>query len=193
MSFAESGKMYLGIRYSSAWLITLAVYYLLLTGMRYFLLHGVRPSDIGKNLTEELRKYRLCGVLLLFMNIILSSMIVLIMNSEGTFEYKGNLIYVMAGYTFYLVINAVRNVIKYRKIGSPLLSASKVIAFACALISTLSLETAMMGRFGAADDPVYQHTIICYIGAVIAVIYTITSMYMIISSTIKLKNIICKK
>lgn len=121
-------KMFSGFFYRSVWFVTLAVYYILLAIMRASLLHFVRVhGSAGENKRAGLRRYRLCGIILLFMNIALAGIVVLVVYENSGYEYPGMLIYVMALYAFYATITAVRNVVKFRKYGSPVMSAAKVI------------------------------------------------------------------
>lgn len=115
-----------------------------------------RSKTTDDNKASEWRRYRLCGVILLLMNVALAGMVILAVNENSGFEYPGMLIYVMAMYAFYAVITAVRNVVKFRKYGSPVLSAAKVICLTAAMVSMLSLETAMLTRFGAAEDAEFR-------------------------------------
>lgn len=131
-------KLYYGIRYRSVWFGTLAVYYSLLAVMRFLLLRHVNQSGIGKNLTAEWKHYRWCGMILLMMNTALLGVVILILVEKQGFSYAGYLIYVVAMYAFYSIISATRDVIRYRKYSSPVLSASKAIKLAAALISMLS-------------------------------------------------------
>lgn len=55
----------------------------------------------------------------------------------------------VALYTFYITTTAIIDIIKYRKYNSPVMSISKVIKLAAALVSMLFLETAMFAQFGA--------------------------------------------
>lgn len=68
-------KMVSGIYYHSVWLIALAVYYILLVVMRSSLVHYVRCNRVGQNMKGEFRRYRLCGVILIFMNIALEGIV----------------------------------------------------------------------------------------------------------------------
>ena len=72
--------------------------------------------------------------------IALSGVVILVVHDNEGFEYAGYLIYVMAMYAFYNVITAVTDLVKYRKFRSPVMSASKAIKLAAALVSMLSLE-----------------------------------------------------
>lgn len=180
-------KMFSGILYGSVWFITLAVYYILLAVMRASLLHYVRKN--GKDKASEWQRYRLCGIILLFMNVALTGIVILVVRRNSGFEYPGMLIYIMAMYAFYAIIIAVRNVIKFRRYGSPVLSAAKVTGLMAALVSMLSLETAMLTQFGAADDPMFRQIMTASTGAGISIIVLGMAVFMIVRSTKQLKNI----
>ena len=179
-------KMFSGILYNSVWFVSLAVYYILLAVMRASLLHYVRKS--GKDKASEWRRYRLCGMILLFMNVALAGIVTLVIRQNSGFEYPGVLIYIMAMYAFYAAITAVWNVVKFRRYGSPVLSAAKVINLTAALVSMLSLDTAMLTRFGAADDPIFRRIMTASTGAGISIIVLGMAIFMIVRSTKQLKN-----
>ena len=183
-------KLFSGIYYHSIWFITLAVYYILLAVMRFSLLMFVRGKENSeKDKVLELRRYRLCGIILLFMDWALLGIIILVVHQNSGFEYPGMLIYVMALYTFYAAITAFINVIKFRKYKKPVLSAAKVINLTAALVSMLSLETAMLTQFGAADDPVFRQIMTASTGAGVSMIVLGMAVFMIISSTKQLEVI----
>ncbi|MDE7114733.1 MAG: hypothetical protein K2O57_11255, partial [Acetatifactor sp.] len=191
--FYAGVKMFSGIYYKSVWFATLAVYYILLAVMRFSLLHRVRKEvEVGKNKVSEWRRYRLCGIILLFMNFALSGIVVLVIRQNSGFEYPGVLIYIMAMYTFYAAITAVWNVIKFRKYGSPVLSAAKVISLTAAMVSMLSLETAMLTQFGAGDDAAFRQIMTASTGAGVSVIVLGMAIYMIVHATKSLKSGNCK-
>lgn len=180
-------KMFSGILYRSVWFITLAVYYILLAVMRAALLHYVRGD--GKDITSEWRRYRLCGMILLLMNIALAGIVILVVHQNSGFEYPGMLIYVMAMYAFYATITAVWNVVKFRRYGSPVMSAAKVINLTAALVSMLSLETAMLTQFGAADDPAFRQTMTASTGVGISLLVLGMAVFMILHSTRQLRGL----
>lgn len=180
-------KLFSGILYDSVWFVTLAFYYILLALMRASLLHYVRTY--GKSQVSEWRRYRLCGIILLFMNVALAGIIILVIYENSGFEYPGMLIYVMAMYAFYATIMAVRNVVKFGKYGSPVMSAAKVISLTAALVSMLSLETAMLTQFGAADDPMFRRIMTASTGVGISIIVLGMAIFMIVKSTKQMKHI----
>ena len=182
--FYASIKMFSGIWYKSVWFTTLAVYYILLAVMRFSLLHHVRKEGTASsNKASGWRRYRLCGIILLFMNFALAGIVTLVVHQNSGFEYPGMLIYIMAMYTFYATITAIMNVIKFRKYGNPVLSAAKVINLTAALVSMLSLETAMLTQFGSADDADFRRTMTASTGAGVSMIVLGMAVFMIIRST----------
>lgn len=180
-------KLFTGVYYGSVWFITVSVYYIMLAVMRLLLLRHINGNNIGADNIAELKRYRACGGVLLGMNIALSGMAVLVVIENRGFEYAGYLIYVMATYTFYTTIISIRNVIMYRKFKSPVLSAAKAINLAAALVSMLSLETAMMSQFGGGDENFRFIMTAATSAAVCATVLGI-AVFMLVSSTVKLKK-----
>lgn len=177
-------KLASGIYYRSWWFITLAVYYALLAAMRFLLLW--RWGGIG--LEMELRRCRLCGAVLLLMNIALAGMVVLMVRQNRGYDYPGMLIYAMAAYSFYAVIVAAANVVKFRRHGSPVLSAAKAIHLAAALVSILALETAMLSQFGGADDTQFRETMTAATGGGVCAVILGMAVFMIVWSTKRIRQ-----
>lgn len=181
-------KMVSGIVYGSVWFITLAAYYILLAVMRFLLLTSARKRHVRSSIAAEFRRYRVCGVLLAVMTLALSGMILFIVRQDGGYDYPGVLIYVMAMYAFYAVITAVINIIKFRKHGSPVLSAAKAINLTAALVSMLALETAMLSQFGASDDRLFRHIMTASSGGTVCALVLGMAVYMIVHATKQLKR-----
>ena len=79
-------------------------------------------------------------------------MIVLMVRKNSGFTYPGYIIYLSALYTFYTMITVVVNVVKFRKLGSLILSAAQILNFISAMMSILGLQTAMTSRFSENGD-----------------------------------------
>lgn len=122
------------------------------------------------------------------MNFILSGIIILIIKHNHAFEYPGYLIYLIAFYDFYLIINAFIKVFKLLKNNSPLFIASKCINLTVAMISMISLETAMLTQFGNNDDLYFNTIIITCTGFGVCLINSIMSVIMIRYSNKNIKN-----
>ena len=141
-------RIFVGIRYSSVWFLTIAIYYLLLGIMRLSLILSYR----NRSVKSELRCYRRTAWLLFLLNIPMGGMIVLMVLTDSGYSYPGYVIYLSALYTFYTIILAIVNLVKFRKLGSPILSAAKVLNFVAALMSLLGLQTAMISQFSTEGE-----------------------------------------
>lgn len=177
-------KLASGLYFRSVWFISLAIYYLFLALMRLVLLRHVRKSPVGENMETELRCYRLCGVMLLIMNLALALVVVLVVYRNEGYEYPGVLIYAMAFYSFSAVVMASVNLVKFRKHGSPVLSAAKAVSLVAAMVSMLALETAMISRFG--NDENYRRMMTAATGGVICLFVLAMAIYMLYYSTLRL-------
>lgn len=181
-------NLFYGVYYSSVWFGTLAVYYVMLAVMRFLLLRHVNRSGIGMEVILEWKHYRRCGIILMIMNIALSGVVVLVVQENESFHYAGYLIYVVAMYAFYNIISATRDVVKYRKYNSPVMSASKSIKLATALVSMLSLETAMLMQFDTGNNsPFFRRAMTGTTGGGVCVIILVMSVFMIVRATKQLK------
>lgn len=136
-----------GIMYSSVWFISMAVYHMVLGRMRAVLIYGYRRRD-----GNEYRFYRICAYMLFGLNIPMGGMIVLMIRTDTSVSYPEYVIYLSAMFTFYTMIISVVNMVKYRRAGSPVLSAAKVINFVSAMMSVLGLQTAMISKFSEKSD-----------------------------------------
>ena len=132
-----------GIRYASVWFISMTVYYLVLGGLRFYLIVCYRH----RSPELEHRCYRTTAWLLFLLNIPMGGMILLMVRTNSGFSYPGSIIYLSALYTFYAMTVSSINLVKFRRLGSPILSAAKVLNFIAAMMSVLGLQTAMISRF----------------------------------------------
>lgn len=180
-------KLIMGAYYRSAWFGTLGVYYALLTAMRFMLLGHVRRNVPGRALASELKHFRLCGAVLIPMTIALTGVVILVIDRNEGFQYAGYLIYVAAMYAFYKVISAVVNLVKYRRYNSPVMSATKAVSLAAALVSVFALETAMLSQFGQERDPLFRRIMTTATGAGICAFILSMAAVMIIHATRRLK------
>ena len=182
-------KLGSGICYRSSWFLSLAGYYALLVAMRFFLLRRFDENAVGQDMEREYRRYRGCGIMLFFMNQALAVIVMMMVYQNRGYEYPGLLIYAMAAYAFYAVISAVVNLLRYRRHGSPILSAAKAINMTAALVSILSLETAMLAQFGGDSGPVFRQIMTGSLGACVCTVVFAMAIFMIARSTKRLKTL----
>ena len=180
-------KLISGIVLASFWWGAVAVYYIILSVVRFLLLRYMRDNRGEPMMLFEYRRYRLCGILMLILNVTLTGIVFQMVWQNKGYAYPGTMIFAAAAYTFYMVTSSIISMVKYRKYKSPVMSASKAIKFAAALVSLLSLETAMLAQFG--DDPVFTRIMTACTGAGVCMIVLAMSIYMIVKSTIEIKKL----
>lgn len=160
-----------GIISHSAWCGSLAAYYMLLCAMRFLsvsyarkiydgklkiLLKKIkmnkrnnnRDVDEGSLEIRAWKVYRNCGIMLSVSSFALGGTVIVLVSGQGGKSYPGLMIYAVATYTFYKLTMAVINMVKARKENSLLLTTLRNINYADALVSLLSLQTAMFAAFG---------------------------------------------
>lgn len=178
-----------GFHYQSGWFYALSGYYALLILMRFFLLKDTVKTDLGKNRLPEWKRYRFCGLVLLVAHLALAVIVAYIVWLNRGFVHNEILTIAMAAYTFFSMTTAIINVIKYRRYESPVMSAAKAISLAAALVSMLSLETAMLTAFGEGDDPLFRRIMTGATGSAVCLLVLALAIYMIIHATKEIKLI----
>lgn len=187
--------IYVGINASSAWYYhtawfgIFAGYYMILAVMRFLLVRYINRNKLGERRLMELRRSRLCAIILTSLNLVLACAVLMIIYQNRRFEYHGILIYVMAMYTFYVATAAIIQLIKYRKYNNPILSITKVIKMAAALVSVLGLETAMFSSFGGEMSLRNQRIMIALTGIGVGVVVMVMAVYVIVRTTKEIKEI----
>ena len=194
VSFAIN-MLYVGINLlswhmlKSYWFMVLSVYYVIMAAMRYLLVRYVRTQKIGTSMLGEWRRSRICAYILLLINLSLSCAVLMILYQSKGHAYPGVMIYVMALYTFYSTIHAIVNIVKYRTLGSPVMSTAKIVSLSGALVSMLNLETAMFAQFGADMSPENQRIFIILTGAGISITVVTLSVILIVKATKEIRRI----
>lgn len=167
-------RIVVGIRYASVWFISMAVYYLVLGVLRLSLILSYHQ----KVNIDELRCYRRTAWLIFLLNIPMGGMITLMVLTNSGYSYPGYVIYLSAMYTFYTMVTSVINLVRFRRLGSPILSAAKVLNFIAALMSILGLQTAMIAQFSVESDS-FRKTMNAITGGVIWLCVILTAVYML--------------
>ena len=138
----------------SGWLLSLGVYTLMLAIVRTDLTlshHRGRKLPPDALPRHESRCYRRVAWSLLALNVPIGGLTLLMVSGQSVSALPGHLIYLSALYTFVMVFLAISNLIRFRKLGSPILSAAKVLSLVAALLSLLTLQSALIDRFGTAQ------------------------------------------
>ncbi len=177
-------KLAVGFVTGNGWLVALGGYYAVLAVMRVLLLgwwKGLPPR-------RQWSAYRACGVALVPMNQALMVVVIYLVHENVSYDYPGNLIYAMALYAFYAVISAIVNMVRLRRLGSPLISAAKAVNFVCALVSLLALQTALISRFGNGST-VFPRVMNSITGGVVCLTVLFMGVYMVARANRALRRI----
>ena len=150
--FFSCYQLFQAFRFNSIWFAALGIYSVMVTTTRVIILRYMRPD--AQDGREELERYRSCGYLMLMLTFAVG-LLALVVNLSGEHPvYPGSMIYVVACFTAYTVYTSLSNLITYRKLESPLISASKSVAMSCAMVSLFSLQAAALAFF-CTDDLVW--------------------------------------
>ena len=96
--------------------------------------------------------------------------------------FLSRILYLSAIYTFYISTVSVVNLVRYRKLGSPVLSAAKVLNVVAAMMSVLGLQTAMISRFSPTDNAYFARTMNTVTGAAVCFGVIVIAIFMLIKS-----------
>lgn len=189
--FAFSNGIF-GMMNHSVWFGTLSAYYIVLSIMRFLAIQYERRISMiertQKMMQLELSVYRNCGVLFILLTIALGvSVTQMVYYNKGS-SYPGILIFVVAAYTFNKIVVAIINIIKAGRLKSPLLMTIRDIGYADALVSVLSLQTAMFVSFGS-DSTLSRQMMNSMTGGGVCLMILIMGIYMICSAQIQKKKI----
>lgn len=139
----------------SMWLLSLGIYTLMLAIVRTDLTlshHRGRKLPPDALPRHESRCYRRVAWSLLALNVPIGGLTLLMVSGQSVSALPGHLIYLLSAlYTFVMMFLAISNLIRFRKLGSPILSAAKVLSLVAALLSLLTLQSALIDRFGTAQ------------------------------------------
>lgn len=176
-------KIVMGILFQSKWLFAMAGYNMILSVMRFVLVY---KDQISKKVeTEQERKlhgihsYKVCGWLMLLLNMAISVIVIIVVFEEQTLSYPGFMIYAIAAFTFYCMITAIISMVKYWHRVNPIFSAVKRIGMAKALVSVFTLQVAMLTQFGV-DDEVKHQMMNGMTGFAVCLIITVMAIFMLV-------------
>jgi len=179
----------LGLWHHSVWFYSMAGYYLLLGLMRLMLVKYTRSHAPGQQLETEWKKYRLCGILLLLMTVVLTIFILYFVLRIREFKHHEITTISMAAYTFASLTLAIVNAFRYKRYGSPAYSAAKAISLVSAVVSVLTLENAMLTAFGQDSSELFRQIMLGATGAAVVCAVQGIAIYMIRNAGRNLKAI----
>ncbi|MBO5143784.1 MAG: hypothetical protein J6C46_12495 [Clostridia bacterium] len=182
-------QLCLGFYHMSFWFYSMAVYYIMLAFIRFYLSKHTKKYQPGEKLEIELKRYNFCGWLLLFMNIAVVIIIFFIIYWGRTFYHHEITTIALAAYTFLAFTIAIVNMVKFKKLNSPVYSATKTISLVAACVSMMTLTTTMLTTFGGEDVQETKNLLLSLVGAAVSIFILTISIYIIVTSKRKLKRL----
>ena len=119
---------------------------------------------------------------------LVGGMIALMVRANASFSYPGTIIYASALYTFYTMALAIVNLVKYRRLGSPILSAATVQNLVSAMMSILGLQTAMISQFDPGNEA-FRKTMNTMTGSVVYGVVILIALWMLRHGGKERKNV----
>ena len=147
-------KLRTGVRLESAWFISIAIYYIALSTIRFVVIRnevwslrqGSRDTD------REHRTCRTVGILLVLLGLTLSGMITQVVRDGRSYSYSGNVIFAVATYAFYRIIAAAVRIFRKSAMQNETAFAVKIIDFCVAIVAMYTLQTALLSTYGTPED-----------------------------------------
>ncbi|MBQ8648006.1 MAG: hypothetical protein IJ484_07690 [Oscillospiraceae bacterium] len=178
-------KMAVGVYFHSVWFGAAALYYMVLSLIRFWLVRGDRRTnraDAADVLATQWRSCRTCGRLLLVLNATMTGMAFQMIWQNRSSHYPGFVIYLSAGYTFYRFIAASVRSVRMRGFANPIYTAAKALDLSVALMAVFSLQTAMLTSFGADLAEETRQMMNAITGGVVHTLVVCIALYLILRS-----------
>lgn len=182
-------QLCLGLYHNSFWFYSMAVYYILLSLVRFYLVNYTKQYKPGDKVLLEYKKYNFCGWIMLLMNTAVTVIIFFIIHFDRTFYHHQITTIALAAYTFLTFSLSIYNFVKYRKYNSPVYSAAKTINLICACVSMMTLTTTMLTTFGSNDVLEFKKVLLGIVGGLVSVFILATSIQIIMYTRKKIKEI----
>lgn len=149
-------KIILGFVYDSSWFFAMAGYNVILSLMRFVLVYRSQKKGLSEH--EErirgLQSYRVCGWLMMVLNIAVSVIMFMVIVQKQTIRYNMIVTIGLAAFTFYCFTKAIINMVKYRDRKNPVHAAVKRVDLAKAIVSIFTLQVAMLTAFNGQGEAV---------------------------------------
>lgn len=180
-------QLFLGLYYKSFWFYSMALYYMILSLVRTYLVLHTKKYNPGDDLIKEYKKYNFSGWILLILNLTVTIIIFFIIYFDRTFYHYPITTIAIAVYTFLTFSLSIYNFIKYRKYQSPVYQAAKSINLVAACVSMMTLTTTMLTTFGTADIEKFKKMLLTLVGSAVSLFILTIAIQIIVSTNKKIK------
>lgn len=176
---------YMGIVNRSIWYGALASYYIALAVLRGGIIFKNKKKCDSE--LKQIKIYKNSGIIVLILNVALSSAIAQMIFAGEHFYYFGLTIFAYSAYAFYKITMSVISFIKSHKQMDLKVRAIRNINLVDALVSILALQTALLTMF--SDGKMNISLMNTFTGVVVSLSSIAVGVYMIISANKMRKNL----
>ena len=180
-------KLFAGIHYASFWYGADAIFYIILSVVQFLMLRHMRKKE--ESLANEYRQYRFCGSFLFALNAALTGVVYQVVKQDMGYHYPGLMVYAAATYAFFCLTLAIINIVKYRKLNSPVLSAVKALRLARALVAIFALQTAMLTAFGSDASSTFKTLMKSLTGGGVCIMIFGIAVFMVVRANKNLRTL----
>ncbi len=185
---------YMGIMNRSIWYGALAAYYIALVLLRGGILL-YHKGKVGKRNARgeredallQAKKYRMSGVILLTLNLALSSAIGQMIFDSAYFSYAGWTIFAYAAYAFYKITMSIVNLVRASRQNDLTVKAVRNVNLTDAMVSILALQTALLTKF--SDGSLNVSLMNTLTGIAVSFCSVGIGVYMVVAGTRRIKKL----
>lgn len=144
-------RLVTGLFYHSFWFAAEAIYYIILSLIRYLLSKketAAKEREAPERLTMEWEAYRRTAQLLLLQDVSLGGIVLSVLLEEQTIIYPGYVLSISAIFTVFRVALSLRQIARFRKRESPALLSSKALSLCGSLLSVFTTQATVLSLFG---------------------------------------------
>lgn len=146
-------RLVTGLFYHSFWFAAEAIYYIILSLIRYLLSKketAAKERKAPERLALEWEAYRRTAQLLLLLGISLGGIVLSVLLEEQTIIYPGYVLSISAIFTFFRVALSLRQIAHFRKKERPALLSSKALSLCGSLLSIFTTQATVLSLFSTS-------------------------------------------
>ena len=175
INFAYGGfKIGAGIFYGSAWIGCDGIYNFVQAMIQLF---QILRRKHAKDLEQQWRSYRFCGILILLMHLTLIGIVFQMINWNRAVEQGEIMVITTAFFAFYKIISSFIRIAKDRKHVRPVDSSIRMLNLAQAFFAIFSLQASMFHTFGTGES--WEHLMNMLTGCAVCLLIVSIGIYMI--------------
>ena len=173
-----------GLLYSSKWFAVMSAYYGVLSIVRIFIFAQI---NLNKDAFVKIKKSRICGYLLLLINVVVSIMMFILIHENRSVRYHEITVITLATYTFFSLTMAIISSVKWMKKDRSIYLCVQLIRLVCASVSMVTLTNTMLATFGG-ENGLLRSIILPILSGAVSVFIILCAVYIIWQTNAALKE-----